>query len=124
MGQLTLKEQAVLTLVKQGPWATLAVALLLFIGYELHQFGNGAGVAVTDYVQQSSRNIEAIQAAVSAMVSSSAITAEHVQTNGELIANTVQLMSEAKTLMAPLPADRQKQMLILTEIRDAVREKN
>lgn len=119
--QLNWREQALLALVKQGPWAIVATALLCFFGYELHQFQVGAGAAVTDYVQQSTMNIRVIRDVTEMQTKTLHETQTLVGSNAQMLLHLTSLMSEAKSMMEPVAEAREKQTVILTEIRDSLK---
>lgn len=112
------KEQIILSLVKQGPWAIVASALLCFFGYELHQFQIGAGLAVTEYVQQSASNIVALRASTDVQTKLLHETQILVGSNAQMLTHMITLMTEAKAMMEPVAQAREKQVVILEEIRD------
>jgi hypothetical protein len=121
MTQLNWKEQVAASVIKQGPWAILATALLCFFGYELHQLQAGAGAAISEYVQQSSENISALRDSTELQTKVLQQTQLVVSGNAQMLTQLIVLMSEAKTMMEPVAAERGKQTVILMEIRDSLK---
>jgi hypothetical protein len=115
------KEQAVGSIIKQGPWAVLATALLVFFGYELHEFQMHAGTAITEYVKQSSENIGAMRQSTDVQTKILQQTQLVVAGNAQMLTELITLMSEAKKIMEPVAESRERQTIILTEIRDSLK---
>ena len=143
MVQPSLKEQAIVTIVKQGPWAIVATSMLCFIGYEAHYFAGSVGVSVTNYVRQSGENIQIVrdlatglssmgvdtQAAVLANAAAIAQATETNKVSLDLLTRAVAIMQSvndaiaaANTMMSPVPEERRKHTLLLTEIRDELQK--
>ena len=129
MTLISWKEELAKSFAKQGPWAIVAAGLLVFFGFELHLFLRSAGASVSDYVSQSSVNIQVMREAVVSLTVVAKATQDNVRTNGILIGQTVELMEGAKQMMSDIPAERKQQTVlledqsvVLKEIRDAVRK--
>ena len=129
MTLLSWKEELAKSFAKQGPWAIVAAGLLVFFGFELHVFLRSAGASVSDYVSQSSVNIQVLREAVVSLTVVAKATQDNVRTNGILISQTNELMDDAKQMMQDVPGERKKQTalledqsIVLKDIRDAVRK--
>jgi hypothetical protein len=96
---------------KNGPWFVLFLALVLPFSYAA---GKGTLAAVERYVTQSEENNRQLQVTVVQI-------GEMVKQNGQQILRVNEMMLEAKELMKGVPAARELEARLLSEMVEELR---
>lgn len=130
------KSIVVRSFVQAGPWALLAVLVIMGVGYEAHAF-------LSEFVLHSARTMdkltdttEALQQGVnqnlisSTKLSSAVLEVEAiVKQNAELVGKTVEngdrlieLLNAANAVMRPVAAERQEQTQLLRDIKNSLEQ--
>jgi len=129
--------------INSGPWAVMALAMVLGIGYEAHRLAGSVGVSVSDYVIQSSANnkllveamkrVEVEHAALLDASKSTQNSLKQLQDSTDRVADVVlvneqklreiqNLIDEARRIMAIVPEQRKEELRLLQEIEQAIKE--
>lgn len=121
--------------LNSGPWAVMALVLVLGIGYEAHYLARSTGAAVSEYVIQSGKNNQELvnaakQGAQDNLIMISSLKQlqdstdsvnKAVLVNESKINELLSLMAEAKQMMSSVPAQREEQLRLLKEIETGIR---
>ena len=145
MEKLTTKELAIQSIIKQGPWAIVTIAILFFIGYESDIFVNKAGDAVVTYVDKTSSNIAELQKVMSHLaqlnddsckmvlenktlikdsVDKSLIILENMKSLSNCLQENSKQNSEIIAVLNSLNENRTEMVKVLVEVRDILGKKS
>jgi len=122
--------------IKSGPWAVMALTLVLGFGYEMHRLVGTVGTTVSAYVIQSGKNNETLVEAMKrveldhkvvlsslkVLQDSSDRVNQAVLLNETKLREIQLLIDEAKRMMASVPQERSEQVLLLQKIESAIRD--